>query len=81
MQMLPLLAATSRQRVNPCATLGLTRDGLNLPLGGLTRTGAIVPPDSRSLAQAPPRIISFCVCARVLFVYKPSVNMALRRCE
>jgi len=36
--------------------------------------GAIVPPDTRSLAQAPPRISSFCVCARVPFVYTPSVK-------
>ena len=32
---------------------------------------AVVPPDPRSLAQASPRISSFCVCARVPFVYKP----------
>jgi len=36
---------------------------------------AIVPPDPRSLAQASPRISSFCVSARVPFVYKPSVNV------
>ena len=35
--------------------------------------GAVVPPDPRSLVQAPPRISSFCVCARVPFVYKPYV--------
>jgi len=33
-----------------------------------------VPVDPRSLAQAPPRISSSCVCARVLFVYDPSVD-------
>jgi len=43
------------------------------------RTGATVPPDPRSLAQAPPRISSFCVCARVLFVYEPSVKRSF--CE
>jgi len=31
--------------------------------------GVIVPPDPRSLAQAPRRISSICVCARVPFVY------------
>ena len=31
--------------------------------------GGTVPPDPHSLAEAPPRISSFCVCARVLFVY------------
>jgi len=36
--------------------------------------GAIVPPDPRSLAQAPPRISSFCVCARAPSVNTPSVN-------
>jgi len=35
--------------------------------------GAVVPPDLRSLAQTPPRISSFCVCAPVPFVYKPSM--------
>jgi len=38
---------------------------------------AVVPPDPRSLAQPPPplRISSFCVCACVPFVYKPSMNV------
>jgi len=32
-----------------------------------------VPTYPHSLAQAPPRISSFCVCARVSFVYTPSM--------
>jgi len=41
--------------------------------------GAIVPPDPRSLAQAPsPRISSFCVCARVPFVLETVCECAVK---
>jgi len=43
--------------------------------------GAIVPPDPRLLARAPPRISSFCVCARVPSLYTPCVNMYLADVE
>jgi len=44
-------------------------------LAGMTVENRIVPPDPRSLAQVPPRTSAFCVCARVPFVYIPSVRV------
>jgi len=52
-----------------------------LPLfGGGERCaqGATVLPGPHSLAQDPPRISSFCVCALVLFVYEPSVGVTTK---
>jgi len=63
--------------------LGLTRKPvLNRRVGQYAfdercAEGGIVPPDPRSLAQAPPRISSFCVCVRVPFVYEPPMQFYL----